>query len=118
MSIRTKRVYDPPADDDGARYLVERLWPRGMRKEALQMDAWIKDAAPSGDLRRWFSHDPAKWPEFERRYRAELEENPKAWQPLLDAAKRGAMTLLYSSRETEHNSANVLKSFLEEKLSS
>jgi uncharacterized protein YeaO (DUF488 family) len=114
--IQIKRVYDPFAKEDGARFLVERLWPRGMKKEALHMDAWCKNLAPSGDLRRWFSHDPAKWTEFQRRYRAELADNSAACQPLLDAAKHGYITLLYSARDTEHNTAIVLKSYLEKRL--
>ena len=114
--IQIKRVYEPPAKEDGARFLVERLWPRGMKKEALQMDAWCKDAAPSDDLRRWFSHGPAKWKEFQRRYRAQLHENHEACRPLLDAAKQGNITLLYSAHDTEHNNAIVLKSYLEERL--
>jgi uncharacterized protein YeaO (DUF488 family) len=114
--IQIKRVYDQPAKDDGARFLVERLWPRGMKKDALHMDAWCKNLAPSADLRRWFSHDPAKWEEFQRRYRTELVDNPAACQPLLDAAKQGNITLLYSAHDTEHNNAIALKSYLEEKL--
>jgi uncharacterized protein YeaO (DUF488 family) len=114
--IQIKRVYDPSAKEDGARFLVERLWPRGMKKEALPMDAWCRNLAPSGELRRWFSHDPAKWQEFQRRYRAELGDNPPACQPLLDAARRGNITLLYSAHDTEHNSARALKSYLEERL--
>ena len=114
--IRIKRVYEPSAKEDGARFLVERLWPRGMKKDALHMDAWYKNLAPSGDLRRWFNHDPAKWKEFQRRYRAELADNHTACQPLLDAAKRGKITLLYSARDTEHNNAMALKSYLKERL--
>ena len=114
--IQIKRVYDPPAKEDGARFLVERLWPRGMKKEAVQMDAWCRDVAPSGDLRRWFNHDPAKWKEFQRRYRAELADNHTACRPLLDAAKRGKITLLYSAHDTEHNNAMALKSYFEERL--
>src|ERR1700759_4771903 len=87
--IQIKRVYDPYALEDGARFLVERLWPRGMKKDALHMDAWCKNLAPSGDLRRWFSRDPVKWKEFQRRYRAELGEKPVDFQPLWDAAKQG-----------------------------
>ena len=112
--IQIKRVYDPPAKEDGARFLVERLWPRGMKKEALHMDTWCKNAAPSNDLRRWFSHDPAKWKEFQRRYRAELADNRAACQPLLDAAKQGNITLLYSAHDTEHSNVIVLRSYLEE----
>ena len=112
MMIHIKRVYETPAKEDGARFLVERLWPRGIKKEALPMKAWCKDVAPSADLRRWFSHDPAKWKEFQARYRAELDKNPAAWQPLRDAARLGPITLLYSSHDTEHNSAVVLASYL------
>jgi uncharacterized protein YeaO (DUF488 family) len=114
--INIKRVYDPFSKADGVRFLVERLWPRGMKKDALQMDAWYKNLAPSDGLRRWFSHDPAKWEEFQRRYRAELADNPAACQPLLDAATLGNIILLYSARDTEHNSAVALKAYLEEQL--
>jgi len=114
--IRVKRVYDPPAADDGARFLVERLWPRGMKKEALPMDGWPKDVAPSDALRRWFGHDPAKWAEFRRRYKAELDDNRAAWEPILEAARLGDVTLLYSAHDTEHNNALVLKTYLEERL--
>jgi uncharacterized protein YeaO (DUF488 family) len=114
--IQIKRVSDSFAKEDGARFLVERLWPRGKKKEALHMDAWCKNLAPSGDLRRWFNHDPAKWEEFQRRYRAELSNNPAACQPLVDAAKQGNITLLYSAHDTEHNSAIALKSYLGERL--
>ncbi|MBV8815620.1 MAG: DUF488 family protein [Verrucomicrobia bacterium] len=112
--IRIKRVYDRPAKEDGERFLVERLWPRGMKKEALQLSAWCRDVAPSDELRRWFNHDPAKWKEFQRRYRAELTHRRTVWQKLLDAAEQGDITLLYSARDLEHNSAIVLKSYLEE----
>jgi uncharacterized protein YeaO (DUF488 family) len=115
-SVHLRRVYDPPDRDDGRLFLVERLWPRGVRKEALQVEAWLRDVAPSTELRRWYGHDPAKWPEFQRRYRRELSANPAAWQPLLSAARQGTITLLYSARDTEHNSARVLQSFLEAQL--
>ena len=114
--IRIKRAYDPPAKEDGARFLVDRLWPRGMKKEALHMAAWCKDAAPSSELRHWFNHDPGKWKDFERRYRAELTASPAAWRPLLQAAEQGDITLLYSAHDTEHNNAVALKAYLEEKL--
>jgi uncharacterized protein YeaO (DUF488 family) len=114
--IRIKRVYDAPAKEDGARFLVDRLWPRGMKKEALRMTAWYKEAAPSNQLRRWFSHDPDKWKDFQRRYRAELTASPAAWEPLLDAAEQGDVTLLYSAHDTEHNNAVVLEAYLEERL--
>jgi uncharacterized protein YeaO (DUF488 family) len=87
-----------------------------MKKEALHMDAWYKEAAPSDDLRRWFSHDPAKWKEFQRRYQAELRDNPAACQLLLDAAEQGNIMLLYSAHDTEHNNAIVLKCYLEKRL--
>ena len=111
--IQVKRVYDPPDAKDGDRFLVERLWPRGIKKEALQMQDWLKDVAPSGELRRWFSHDPAKWREFQRRYFKELDGHREAWQPLLQAARRRNVTLLYSARDTEHNNAVALKEYLE-----
>ncbi len=103
--IRLRRVYEPSGGDEGRLFLVERLWPRGIRKEALQVEAWVKDAAPSTALRRWYGHDPQKWPEFQRRYRHELAASPAAWQPLLEAARHGPVTLLYSARDTERNSA-------------
>lgn len=114
--IQLKRAYDPPASADGTRFLVERLWPRGVKKETLHVEAWLKDVAPSTALRQWFSHDPAKWPEFRRRYFAELKTRPEAWRPLLTAARRGRITLVYSSHDTEHNNAVALKEFLEQHL--
>ena len=114
--LKTKRVYESAESSDGTRFLVERLWPRGMKKEQLEMKSWLKDVAPSPELRKWFAHDPAKWQEFQQRYRTELESNLEAWQPLLVAAEQGDVTLLYSARDTEHNSAILLKSFLEEQM--
>lgn len=113
--IRIKRVYDPPARGDGKRFLVERLWPRGMKKEALELDGWLKDVAPSTELRKWFGHRLERWEEFRKRYEAELRANPDAWQPILDAARKGNVTLLYSARDTEHNGAVVLRDFLEKR---
>lgn len=110
--IRTKRTYDPPARADGRRFLVERLWPRGMKKTELEMDAWLKEVAPSTELRRWFGHKPERWKEFQRRYAKELDGNAKAWQPILDASKKHAVTLLYSARDVEHNGALVLRNYL------
>jgi len=110
--IRIKRVYEPPAKDDGERFLVERLWPRGIKKEALPMKAWCKEAAPSSTLRQWFQHDPAKWEEFQKRYRKELHKNPQGLQTLLEAARKGVVTLLYSSRDREHNNAVALAAYL------
>lgn len=111
--IRTKRVYEPPGTGDGTRLLVERLWPRGMTKEAVAMDGWPKDVAPSDALRRWFAHDPAKWEEFKHRYFAELDSNPATWEPILEAASRATVTLLYSARDTAHNNAIALKEYVE-----
>ena len=114
--IQLKRVYDKREPHDGVRFLVERLWPRGVRKTDVHMDRWQKDVGPSDQLRKWFSHDPAKWTEFQHKYLAELEQRPEAWEPILGAAKRGTVTLLYSSHDTEHNNAVALKHFLEAKL--
>jgi uncharacterized protein YeaO (DUF488 family) len=107
-----KRVYEPQAEADGTRILVERLWPRGIRKAALRLDGWNKDVAPSTGLRKWFGHEPAKWGEFQKRYFAELERNPQAWEPLVREARRGPLTLLYSSHDSEHNNAVALAAFL------
>jgi uncharacterized protein YeaO (DUF488 family) len=116
MMIQTKRVYEPHAATDGRRFLVERLWPRGVSKAALEMDAWLKDAAPSTELRRWFNHDPGRWAEFRRRYRSELAANPDAWKTILAKARRGRVTLLYSAHDIEHNNAVVLRDFLNARL--
>ena len=114
--LKTKRVYEEAKSSDGVRFLVDRLWPRGIKKDNLKLETWLKEVAPSPDLRKWFAHDPAKWQEFQRRYRAELESNPEGWQSILEAAKKGTVTLLYSARDTEHNSAVLLKGFLEEQM--
>ncbi len=114
--IQLKRAYDAASKTDGSRYLVERLWPRGVKKEALPVEGWLRDVAPSTGLRKWFSHDPAKWPEFRRRYCEELKANPQAWEPLLAAARRGRVTLVYSSHDSEHNNAVALKEFLQQRL--
>jgi uncharacterized protein YeaO (DUF488 family) len=113
--IRIKRTYEDRAHDDGRRILVERLWPRGMKKEALHADAWLKDVAPSTELRKWFAHQVERWPEFRRRYRKELNANPEAWSPILAASKKRTVTLLYSAHDTEHNGAVVLCEYLSEK---
>ncbi len=113
--VIVERVYGHTASDGGKRFLVERLWPRGIKKESLEMDAWLKDVAPSPALRQWYQHDVAKWKEFQRRYRAELDAHPEAWKPIVEAARRGKVTLLYSARDTEHNSAVLLKEYLEAK---
>jgi len=110
--IRVKRTYDPPARGDGWRVLVERLWPRGVKKEALAADAWLKEVAPSTELRKWFNHRPDRWEEFQRRYWAELKDNPDGWRPIAEAGRRGTVTLLYSAHDTEHNGALALREFL------
>src|ERR1041385_7421536 len=110
--IRIKRTYDPPTRGDGRRILVERLWPRGMKKEALAADAWLKDVAPSTVLRKWFNHRVDRWEEFRRRYGEELNANPDARRPILAAGRRGTVTLLYSAHDTLHNGALVLRDYL------
>ena len=113
--IRVKRVYEPPDPSDGLRVLVDRIWPRGMRKEKLAADLWLKEAAPSTALRKEFHHDRARWEEFCQRYFAELDQQPEAVQRLLDAARQGPLTLLYSAVDTEYNQAVALKEYLERK---
>ena len=115
-AILIKRTYDAPARGDGQRILVERLWPRGMKKESLEADAWLKEVAPSTQLRKWFGHRPERWREFRRRYKKELRANAAVWSPILDASKRGTVTLLYSAHDLEHNGAVVLREFLLERM--
>jgi len=110
--IALKRAYEKPEPDDGIRFLVERLWPRGIKKTELRIDGWLKDAAPSNELRRWFAHDPEKWEEFQRRYFAELDVQTEALKPIRDAARHGRVTLIYSAHDTEHNNALALKRYL------
>lgn len=110
--IQLKRVYEAAHADDGVRFLVERLWPRGIKKEHLHFDAWLKDAAPSTELRKWFAHDPAKWVEFQRRYFAELDAKPEALEPIRKASRHGRVTLLFSSHDAAHNNALALKTYL------
>lgn len=114
--IQLKRAYDGATPADGARILVERLWPRGVKKTDLVLAAWARDVAPSMGLRQWFSHDPAKWAEFQRRYTAELRSHADELAPLLAAARHGTLTLIYSSHDTEHNNAVVLQHYLEAQL--
>lgn len=116
--IRLKRAYDPPTPADGRRVLVERLWPRGVSRKQLRLDAWAKEVAPSPALRRWFGHDPIRWTEFRRRYFEELRANEDAWRPLLADARRGRVTLVYAARDVEHNGAVALKAFLDRRLRS
>ena len=113
--IAIKRAYEPAARTDGTRILVERLWPRGVTKDELRLDDWAKAVAPSAALRTWYGHDVAKWAEFQKRYRAELKANAAALAPLLAAARKGPLTLVYAARDEEHNSALVLRQYLETK---
>lgn len=114
--INLKRAYDPPARSDGVRYLVERLWPRGVKKTQLKLDGWLKEVAPSPALRTWFGHDPRKWTRFRQRYFSELRAHPEALRPLLAAARRGRLTLVFSSRDALHNNAVALRTYLERRL--
>ncbi|MEJ5247359.1 DUF488 domain-containing protein [Caldilinea sp.] len=114
--IYIKRAYEPAQPEDGRRYLVDRLWPRGIKREALRLDGWLPETAPSDALRRWFGHDPAKWDEFQTRYFAELDAKPQAWQPLMEAAQQGDVTLVYAARDSLHNNAVALKRYLENAL--
>lgn len=114
--IRLKRTRDPVAKADGTRVLVDRVWPRGIKKEDLQHDHWLKDLAPSTELRKWFAHDPEKWPEFQRRYRKELDQAPEVVGPLLEMAREGTVTLLFGARNREHNQAVVLREYVLERL--
>lgn len=113
LHIQVRRVYDPPEADDGARVLVDRLWPRGVSKERAHLDLWLKDIAPSTALREWFNHDPAKWSVFGERYQAELSANPVAVAQIMALIKQGPVTLLYGARDTEHNEAVVLAAWLD-----
>jgi uncharacterized protein YeaO (DUF488 family) len=110
--IQLKRVYESPAPEDGTRILVDRLWPRGITKAQAQLDAWLKEVAPSAALRKWFDHDPRKWDEFGSRYRIELEKNTQAVQEIQGFLKSGRVTLVYAAHDTEHTHAIVLAAFL------
>jgi uncharacterized protein YeaO (DUF488 family) len=110
--IHLKRAYDAPSKQDGRRILVERLWPRGVTKSKAAIDLWLKDIAPSPDLRRWFNHEPEKWPEFQRRYREELKANPEPVAELRRLVREGPVTFVYAAKDEERNSAVLLKQFL------
>jgi uncharacterized protein YeaO (DUF488 family) len=116
MMLKLKRAYEPKSRGDGPRLLVERLWTRGLSKATLRIDAWLKDVGPSTELRQWFNHDPDKWPRFRARYFRELDSRPEAWRPIVTAARRGTVTLVYSSRDTLHNNAVALKDYLQSKI--
>jgi uncharacterized protein YeaO (DUF488 family) len=114
--IWTKRVYEPAGPEDGTRILVDGLWPRGIAKEALSLDSWNRDVAPSNKLRKSFHHDVARWDEFRERYFIELDNNPGAWSSIIGLARDGNLTLLYAAKDKEHNNAEVLKEYLESKV--
>lgn len=116
MTIQVRRVYAPPGRNDGCRVLVDRIWPRGLSREAARIDAWLKEIAPSDGLRKWFGHDPEKWTEFRRRYFAELEENEDALAQLVGMARGERLTLVYGAKDEEHNNAVALKDYLEKRL--
>lgn len=113
MLIKAKRIYDAPAADDGMRILVDRLWPRGLKKDGAPIDLWLKEIAPSDDLRKWFGHEPAKWPEFKQRYFAELRGKQDSVITLRQHAGAGAVTLLYSAKDEKHNNAMALLEYLQ-----
>lgn len=112
MSIAIKRVYEPPAPTDGTRLLVDRLWPRGMRKEDAHVDHWMKDIAPSDALRKWFHHDPVHWDEFDRRYRAELADKGELLDEIRAMAAKGPVTLVYGAKDEANNQAVILARLL------
>jgi uncharacterized protein YeaO (DUF488 family) len=116
--IRLKRAYEPPTQEDGYRVLVERLWPRGVKKEALRLDDWLKDIAPSAELRKWYGHELERWAEFQKRYRHELMREParELVSKLIERARHGTVTLVFASKDEEHNSALLLKQELEKRL--
>ncbi|GGQ16523.1 DUF488 domain-containing protein [Streptosporangium pseudovulgare] len=114
--IIVRRVYDDGGQVEGAAFLVDGMWPRGVRKEDLERVRWVRDLAPSAELRRWFGHRPERFAEFRRRYREELDGEADAVRPLLEAARHGPVTLLYAARDTEHNNAVVLREYLRDRL--
>ncbi len=116
MSLAVKRVYQPPSPRDGFRVLVDRLWPRGLKKEDARVDLWARELAPSTRLRQWYQHDPEKWPEFRRRYFAEIDAHPEAVQELVARARRGKVTLVFGSREEKLNNAAAMREYLERRL--
>ena len=116
MSIDLKRAYDPPAASDGWRVLIDRIWPRGIAKADLQVDAWLKDLAPSAELRKWFGHDPKKWDEFRQHYARELDQRRNAIEQLLERARAGRVTLVFGARDVAHSNAAALKEYLERRL--
>jgi uncharacterized protein YeaO (DUF488 family) len=115
MDVKIKRVYDEPKRDDGTRILVDRLWPRGLSKGDAKVDIWLKDIAPTTELRTWFGHDPDKWDEFHERYRRELERNEDGVARLRDAVDKGPVTILYAAKDEHHNNAVVIRELVRRK---
>ncbi len=111
--VKIKRIYDPASPDDGKRILIDRLWPRGIKKEEAKIDEWLRDIAPSTELRKWFSHDPEKWQEFKKRYKRELTDKGELLRKLKAEAKKGTITLLFAAKDTKHMNAAVLKEVLD-----
>ena len=111
-NVKLKRAYEPPAPDDGTRVLIDRLWPRGVSKDDAAVDLWLKDLAPSTELRKWFGHDPSRWQEFRERYGAEVRQHREAYERLRELARKGPVTLVYSAHDEVHNDAVVLRSLL------
>jgi len=116
MKINLKRVYDNPLPEDGYRILVDRIWPRGISKETAQIDEWLKDIAPSNELRKWFNHDPHKWNEFKKRYFAELKDNKEQLEDIYSVAKKHHVTLVYSAKNKDFNNAVALKEYIEKRM--
>jgi len=116
VDVDIRRAYEEPSEEDGRRFLVDRVWPRGRSRETLELEDWVRDVAPSDALRKWFGHDLERWEGFRRRYREELEERPEALEPLLAAARDGPVTLVYGARDTERNNAVVLREVLVDRL--
>ncbi len=111
--LKTKRVYEPPSPEDGKRILIDRLWPRGIKKESAAIDDWIKDLAPNSDLRKWFNHEPEKWSEFRKRFFRELDTRDRQVEAIMKLARKGTVTLVYGSREERYNNATALKEYIE-----
>jgi uncharacterized protein YeaO (DUF488 family) len=114
VAIHLKRAYEPSAPEDGFRILVDRLWPRGIARDAAHVDLWLKEIAPSTELRKWFAHDPEKWAEFRKRYAEELDSRPAEVERLAECVRRGTVTLVYGAKDQQHNQAVALKEYLEE----
>jgi len=116
-NIMLKRVYEQPSDEDGTRILVDGMWPRGVSKQQAQIDLWLKELAPSKELRKWFGHDPEKWPEFQAKYFQELQTHSEAVNTVIDQVQKGPVTLIYAAKDTEHNNAVALKKYLQSQAS-